>query len=172
LRLVLTSDGDSPPEPAADLTVGYFTHPEASPYWPCLNTLCGGDRRGQRSTIPDSAAVSTPGTSLHDRALPLEAILRETAAATSSSWSTAPRAHPLGTPIWSTSLPALRATNMIVAAIGRNVSPALSCEEPQHLLQYSELRYHNRGTLGAERNTIGVEPSPQRRLVRSLTVTI
>ena len=104
-----------------------FTSPEARPAWPCPAPWVAMIVEGTiERAIP--AAVSSPGTMTYTTELPPVAIFVNSSKPTVIIIRPPPSTD--RGPKRPTSFPALRATNMIASAIGRNVSPALSGERP------------------------------------------
>ena len=98
-----------------------LTSPEASPACPCLAPWVAAIVEGTID-IPIPAAVSIPGSTTYRIGLPLAAIFVNSSIPAVIIVSPPPSTA--RTPKRLTSLPALRATNMIVSAIGRKHSPA------------------------------------------------
>ena len=101
---------------------------------------------------PIPAAVSSPGIITYTIAEPLSAIFVNSSIPPVIISS--PEPSTARTPKRLTSLPALRATTMIVSAIGRNVRPACSGDRPSTCCRYSELTNHIGNSAALNSSTI------------------
>src|SRR5262249_26914757 len=130
-------DQDRDPQPTPDLARG-VDEARGEALLPLLGSLGRGDRgRNDRHSDP-GCGEDAADDHVHDRALAAILVNGSIPAVIIKR----PEPRTARTPNRLTSLPALRATNMIVSAIGRKVRPAWSGERPSTCCRYSELMYH------------------------------